>query len=53
MKLNDEELVLIKGGELKITSALLTSVSKVIDALMEVGRSLGTTIRMMYSNRSC
>ena len=51
MKLENCELIQIIGGN--ISGTLLNSISKIIDTIMDVGRSLGTAIRMIYSKRSC
>ncbi len=52
MKLENAQLINIQGGS-SITSGMLNAISRIIDSIMDVGRSLGTAIRMIYSNRSC
>lgn len=52
MKLENHELIIIRGGA-SISATFLNSISRLVESLMDVGRSLGTAIRMIYSNRSC
>ncbi len=51
MKLENAQLIKVTGGA--ITSSMLNAVSRIIESIMDVGRSLGTAIRMIYSNRTC
>ena len=51
MKLKNEELIKVIGGN--ISGTLLNSITNLIDTIMDVGRSFGTAIRMMFSHRSC
>lgn len=55
MRLEENELINIKGGATtySLSSTMLNSVSKVIDTIMDVGRSLGTAIRRIYSDNLC
>ena len=53
MKLENHELIKINGGSANITGAFINSIGRALDAIMDVGRSLGTAIRMIYSGRSC
>ncbi len=52
MKLENCELIKVVGGE-SISSSVLNAVNKLIESIMDVGRSLGTAIRRIYSHRSC
>ncbi len=52
MKLENNKLIEIVGGS-TISGTVLNSVNKLIESIMDVGRSLGTAIRMIYSKRSC
>ena len=47
-----EELVMIKGGSW-FSAALINSVARVINTALELGRSLGTSIRMTISGKIC
>jgi len=51
--LNDTELYNVTGGAVKITAALLNSISRIISTALDVGRTIGTSIRMIVSKRSC
>lgn len=50
--LNDEELKYIIGG-INITGSILASIVRGINAIMDVGRSLGTAIRRSRTNNIC
>lgn len=50
--LNKEQLLLIEGG-LSISGTLINSFSSLIKSLMDVGRSLGTAIRMVTQGKLC
>ncbi len=51
-ELTQEELELTEGG-VTISSALLNSFSSIIKILLEVGRSLGSSIRRIESDQVC
>ena len=53
MRLENCELIQITGGAINITGAFLNSIGRALDAIMDVGRSLGTSIRRIYSRRVC
>lgn len=50
--LNKEDLLKIEGG-LNISGTLINSLVRGINALLDVGRSLGTAIRRVTSNNIC
>ena len=50
--LNKDELVLIEGG-VNISGALLSYITKGINTVLDIGRSLGTAIRRIGSNNVC
>ena len=52
MKLEYNDLINIYGGS-TISGTLLNSVSRILETIMDVGRSLGTSIRMIYSGKRC
>ncbi len=49
--LNNEELLMIKGGS--ITGALIDSVTKMMEKIYDLGRSLGSSIRRLVSGKTC
>jgi len=49
-ELNKKELNNIVGG---VSGAIITSVTKAINALYDLGRNLGSTIRRIISKRFC
>ena len=53
MKIENRELINITGGAVNVNGTLLNAAGRVIDAIMDVGRSLGTVIRNIYSGTSC
>ena len=53
MKLEDKELLNIVGGSTTITSSLLNSAARVMECIIDIGRSLGTAIRRIYTDNLC
>ncbi len=51
MNLNETELFCIKGGA--ITSTFLNSVARVITTILDLGRTVGSSIRRIYSKNYC
>lgn len=52
MKLDNNQLINICGGG-AISGSLFNSIGRVLENIMDIGRSLGTSIRMIYSGRTC
>ena len=52
IELSKKSLQEIEGG-LSISGTLLNSFSKIIDTIMDVGRSLGSAIRRINDNSIC
>lgn len=50
--LNKKELLNVEGGS-SITSGLISSLVKGASVFLEVGRSLGSSLRRIVSSRSC
>ena len=48
--LSNQELALVSGG---ITTTLLNSVARIISVIFNIGKSIGTSIRMIRSKTSC
>lgn len=51
-ELNNNELVCIDGGA-TISGTLISSLTRGINTLLDMGRSLGTAIRRIGSNNVC
>ncbi|MBR3898365.1 MAG: hypothetical protein IKJ43_03695 [Bacilli bacterium] len=51
MKLSNEELINISGGA--VTSTFINAAVKGITLLIELGKSLGSTIRRISEKKSC
>lgn len=52
MEINRYELLNIVGGA-NITASFLSAISKGINSIMDVGRSLGTSIRRLIGGSIC
>ena len=50
--MSNQELLMVKGGGF-LTSTYLNSLARVMNSIMEAGRSFGTSLRMMFSGRTC
>lgn len=50
--MNNEALILIKGGA-TISGTLLSSIAKLINTFLEMGRSIGSALRMIRSGKKC
>jgi len=51
--LNNNELADISGGAIRITAALINATSRVVSVILDLGRSLGTSVRMIVSRMHC
>ncbi len=52
-KMRPKDLIEIYGGGDLLNATLLNAISRAIDALMEVGRAIGSSIRRLTSNNIC
>lgn len=52
-KLNKNEMLSVSGGSFNITTTFLTVLIRGVNSFMDVGRSLGTAIRRVSSNKVC
>lgn len=52
MKLENTEMLKIVGG-INISGTLLNSIAKLLSTLFDVGRAIGSAIRMSKSGRRC
>lgn len=51
MKLEEKDLYEIKGGG--VSATLLNSVARIISTVLELGRTVGSSIRRIYSKNYC
>jgi len=51
-KMNKEYLLQVEGG-INISGAIITAFTKAFNAIMDIGRSLGTAIRRINSGQLC
>lgn len=51
-RLNQQQLTLIEGGA-SFTAAFVTAFVRGINAIMDIGRSLGSAIRRINDNNIC
>ncbi len=52
-KLNNNQLNNIVGGSISLTGSLVSAFVNGIEAIMDVGRSLGTAIRRLVYGYKC
>lgn len=50
MKITEKELYTIKGGTSAVSASLLNSIAKIIDCVLDVGRTIGSAIRMVFDD---
>ena len=48
-----EELIEINGGSIRFGSTFLNSVSRALNTITDLGRTVGTAIRMLVTGRRC
>lgn len=53
MIISKKELYEITGGSTKITATMINSVSKIINTLLDLGRTIGSAIRYGHKKISC
>ena len=51
--LNNNELMNVEGGASYLTASFLNAASRALSTIMDIGRSLGTSIRRMFSGSYC
>lgn len=51
MKLTEKELLTINGGA--VSAVLINAIVKGISLLIDLGKSLGSTIRRISENKTC
>ena len=52
-ELNKEELLNVNGGASLLTASFLNAASRIISTILELGRSLGTSIIRSTTGRYC
>ena len=52
-KLNNKELLCIEGGSNIVTASFFNAASRAISVLLDVGKSLGTSIRRAINGDIC
>ena len=54
INLNDKELMSIEGGASNwLTAAFVNATARAINTVLDVGRSLGSAIRRVFSGKVC
>ncbi len=51
MRLEEQELFQIKGGA--ITATFFNSIARLINTVLDLGRTVGSSIRRIYSKNYC
>lgn len=52
-ELNNDELMEIKGGTNWLSGSFISSIVRAGNTLLDMGRSLGTSIRRIFSGNVC
>lgn len=53
MSLNNTELLKITGGAFNFSASMFNAISRTVDTIFQIGRSIGSSIRMIMSKRIC
>lgn len=53
MKLNNEELITVKGGASNLSGTLINSILRVCSFVFDLGKSVGSGIRYKISGYKC
>ena len=53
VELKKEEMLKIEGGANWFSASFLNALSRAVDTLLDLGRSLGTSIRRSISGKVC
>ncbi|MBR1416380.1 MAG: hypothetical protein IJ572_00990 [Bacilli bacterium] len=51
--MSDLELYEVVGGGFSFSAAFLNAMSRTINTIMDFGRTIGTSIRMLVSGKRC
>ncbi len=51
-RLNEQNLIMIEGG-FSLSGSMLTSIVRGISTVLDAGRSLGSSIRRIYTGNLC
>lgn len=53
MKLKEQELYNINGGGITINATLINAFARAISTVLDLGRTVGSAIRRLYSKNYC
>ncbi len=53
MNLTNQELIAISGGAFNFSASMFNAISRGIETIFNIGRSIGSSIRMIFSKRIC
>jgi hypothetical protein len=53
MKLKECELININGGSVNLTAAYLNAAARAVNTILELGRTVGTSIRRAITKNYC
>ncbi len=53
MKIDSPELIKITGGGFEFTSAMLSAINKSVETIYNLGRSIGSSIRRIFTGSLC
>lgn len=49
----NKDLALISGGAFKFTASIFNAFSRTINTILDMGRTVGTSIRMYVTKKRC
>lgn len=52
-QLNEVELLEVSGGGFSFSATFLNALSRSVNTVLDFGRTIGTSIRMIFSKRVC
>ena len=53
MNLENNDMLVIYGGSTAFSGTLLSSIAKLMNTVLDVGRTIGTAIRMVVTGKKC
>ncbi len=53
MQLNEQQMYGIQGGGISINATLINAFARAISTILDLGRTVGSAIRRIYSKNYC
>ena len=51
--LKNSDLIKVQGGAFSLNAAFLNAASRAVSTILELGRTIGTSIRMAITRKTC